>query len=168
MPKYIAKVSGGKLWYENQPLFDWDMRNLDGKKVVVEIHAEAQSRTALQNRALHKLFALMAEAFNDAGMDVNMVLSQKIAHPWTPSLVKELIWRKVQDSYLGKKSTTQLTTDEINKVYDVINRHLGETFGFTMPPFPSVEQLMAEGLVAPEQAENAPKPPQDNFFSKKR
>jgi hypothetical protein len=42
---------------------------------------------------------------------------------------------------LGKESTTELTTKEIDLVFDTINKHLGEQFGIHID-FPSIETLM--------------------------
>jgi len=41
---------------------------------------------------------------------------------------------------LLKKSTTEMTTKEIDKVWETINLHLGEKFGVEVPPIPSQEQ----------------------------
>ena len=98
-------------------------------------------RTLNQNAALHVLFNLLAQSLNDAGLDVNTVLRKDIAVPWSKTLVKELIWRRVQTAYLGKKSTTQLKTNEIDPIFDIINRYLGEKFGVHCD-FPSIETIM--------------------------
>jgi len=102
-----------------------------------------KQRTIQQNKALHLFFILLADDLNSAGYDIKKTLRNDIDIPWTPILVKELIWRKVQDAYLGKKSTTKLKTDEVSKVYDVINRYMGEKFGIDTQ-FPSIEELMRQ------------------------
>lgn len=98
-------------------------------------------RTLRQNASLHLMFKQLADALNEAGLDVRTTLSEELEHPWTPYLIKELIWRRVQKSMYGKKSTTQLETGEIDKIFEVIIRYLGETKGFECPPFPSIESL---------------------------
>lgn len=107
-------------------------------------------RTEAQNNALHLWFDQLAKAFFEAGLDVKAVIGDGIEHPWTDTLVKELIWRKVQESMYGKVSTTELDTDEITKIYDVINRHTSERFGIHIP-FPSIESLIVleEGKYKP-------------------
>jgi len=102
-----------------------------------------KQRTIRQNSSLHLYFTQLAEAFNDAGYDIKKTLSQDIAHPWTGVLIKELLWRVAQDSYLGKKSTTRLNKDEVSKVYDIVNRFVGEKFGIHIP-FPYINLLMEE------------------------
>ena len=109
------------------------MENLEPKKY--------PQRTLPQNAAIHLLFNLLAEELNNAGLDVNTVLRKDIAVSWSPFLVKELIWKRVQKSYLGKKSTTQLKTNEIDPIFDIINRYLGEKFGVHCD-FPSIETIM--------------------------
>jgi len=99
-------------------------------------------RTLRQNKSLHLFFAQLSEALNDAGFDIKKTLSQKIEHPWTPTLVKELLWRPVQKSYLRKKSTKKLATDDIDKIYDIINRYLSTTLFLEVPEFPSLETLI--------------------------
>ena len=98
-------------------------------------------RTNQQNKALHKLYELYAEELNLAGLDMKAVLKPEVDIPWNRDSVKEHLWRPVQEAMLHKKSTTELTTKEIDQVFDVINRHIGEKFGLTVP-FPSIEALI--------------------------
>lgn len=98
-------------------------------------------RTKQQNKALHKLFSLLAEELNDSGLDQRKVLKESIDIPWTQTAIKEQLWRPIQTAQLNKKSTTELTTKEIDEVFDTINKHLGEKFGLHIP-FPSIEELI--------------------------
>lgn len=97
-------------------------------------------RSNLQNRALHLYFRLVANALNDAGYTVSKTLSQSVDIDWNSMLFKELIWKQVQKKQLGKISTSELTTKEIDEVFDTINRYLGEKF-FIHEPFPSIEDI---------------------------
>jgi hypothetical protein len=101
---------------------------------------EAKQRTIKQNSALHKFFELLSVELNESGYDVRTTLKQDFEIPWTPALIKELLWRPVQKAMLRKRSTTKLTTQDIDKIYDVLNRHLGEKLGIYVP-FPSEEEL---------------------------
>ena len=60
---------------------------------------------------------------------------------WNKDMVKEYIWRPIQKAQLGKKSTTELTTKDIDKVFETINRFLGEKHKVHVP-FPSIEEVM--------------------------
>lgn len=98
-------------------------------------------RTTAQNRALHLFFQQTADALNDAGLDMRVVLKPEVAIPWTAMSIKESLWRPVQNLQLGKRSTTELGTKDIDVIYDTINRHLSEKFGLHIA-FPSIESLV--------------------------
>ena len=100
-----------------------------------------QQRTLIQNNALHKYFELVANSLNDGGFDVQAVIKHQMDISWSPVMVKELIWKAAQKVHCDKRSTTELTTDEVNKVYLEVNRYLAEKYGIT-EPFPSLESLM--------------------------
>lgn len=102
---------------------------------------EQRRRTVQQNKALHLLFTHLATTLNEAGLDMRRTLKHDIDIPWTPNSVKEFLWRPVQNAQLNKDSTTELTTTEIDQVFDTINKHLGERFGLHVP-FPSIETLL--------------------------
>lgn len=97
-----------------------------------------KQRTDRQNAAMHLYFTQLAEALNDSGLDMRVVLKPEIAIPWTPTSIKEQLWRPVQRLQLDKRSTTELTTKDLDAIYDTINRHIGERFGIHIP-FPSNE-----------------------------
>ena len=102
---------------------------------------EAKQRTLTQNRALHQYYTHLAAALNASGYDMRRTLKQDVEIPWTPELVKEFLWRPLQNALLNKESTTELTTKEIDEVLDVLTRHLGEKLGISVE-FPSVESLI--------------------------
>lgn len=102
---------------------------------------EYPRRTQRQNRAIHVLFNLLAQNLNENGLDMRKTLKPGVDIPWTGKAVKEYLWRPVQQAQLGKTSTTELTTIEIDQVFDTINRHMGEKFGLHTP-FPSIEDVL--------------------------
>lgn len=121
--------------------------SLSMREKIVEIEVKKPGqRTLRQNAALHKLFELLSEALNDAGLDMKKTLQKNPDIPWTPANIKEYIWKPVQLAQLGKESTTQLTTKEIDEVFDTINRHIGNQFGIHIP-FPSIEDVILKGRV---------------------
>ncbi len=94
-------------------------------------------RTPKQNDALHLWYEWVAKAFNDAGYSVQMVLSQKMELDWDKNMVKDLLWRPALVALLNKKSTTELhKMQDIDKVWEHLNRHLGDKFGIHVP-FPT-------------------------------
>lgn len=100
-------------------------------------------RTPAQNRALHKYFTMLADEMNAAGLDQRAVLKPEVDIPWTTESVKEQIWRPLQKIQLGKDSTTELSTTDIDKILDTITKHLGEKFGLVVE-FPSIDTLMSK------------------------
>ena len=100
-----------------------------------------KQRTNQQNKALHKYFAELANELNDHGLDMRTFLKPGIEIWWTPEMVKNYIWRPVQEIMFSKLSTTQLTTTEIDKVLDIITRKIGQDHGLQVD-FPSIDGLL--------------------------
>lgn len=101
-------------------------------------------RTKQQNRALHLMFTQTASQLNESGLEMRKVLAIKeVDVPWNQVLVKEVIWRPLQKAVIGKKSTTELTTTEIDKVFVLLSKVFAERLGIEIE-FPSIETLMAK------------------------
>lgn len=108
----------------------------ENKYVEVEFRRKAKQRTLTQNRALHLFCQWLADALNDAGLDMRKTLRDDVDVPWTQASVKEYLWRPVQTAMTDKKSTTEITTIEPTEIHAVLARHLGERLGVTCPPWP--------------------------------
>ena len=93
------------------------------------------------------MFGHLAKELSDAGLDMKKTLKPGIEIPWNDKTIKEFIWRPVMKAQLGKESTTELTTRDIDKVFTTINRHLGEKFGIDIE-FPSIEIFMRRELLS--------------------
>jgi hypothetical protein len=100
-----------------------------------------KQRTIQQNRALHLYFQLIADRLNDAGLDMRVVLKPEVEIPWSKESVKEYLWRPIQKISLRKKSTKELSTSDIDKVYMTLNRFLAEKHGVS-EPWPSFDDLL--------------------------
>lgn len=87
------------------------------------------------------MFTHIAEQLNDAGLDQRKVLAPGIEIPWEARSVKEQLWRRTQQYQVGKDSTTELTTKEIDKVFETLNRFLSESKGISIE-MPSIETLI--------------------------
>ena len=98
------------------------------------------NRTLQQNRALHLYFEMLADLLNVSGLDMRKTLKPTVDIPWSGNTIKEFLWRPIMKAQLLKNSTTEMTTQDIDKVFDTLNRHLGERFGLHIP-FPSLESL---------------------------
>lgn len=96
-------------------------------------------RTLQQNKALHKFFQMLSDELTEAGLDMVKTLKTGVEIPWTPEMVKEYLWRPIQEVMTDKESTTELDRKEVNQIYEVLIRHMGDKFSITTP-FPSVEE----------------------------
>tara|TARA_R110002050_G_scaffold251734_1_gene390018 strand:+ start:188 stop:610 length:423 start_codon:yes stop_codon:yes gene_type:complete len=90
---------------------------------------KGKQRTLLQNAALHKYFSLLSEELNDSGQEMLHFFKDGVDIPWNPVLVKELIWRPIQEAMLNERSTADAKTMEYVKIYETLNRHLSEKRG---------------------------------------
>jgi len=102
---------------------------------------EPKPMTRKQQNAMHLWFQMLADELNLAGLDQRKVLKQSVKIPWDKSSVKERLYKPILEAYKGKKSTTDMTTKEIEEMLDILTRHLGKKFGVSCD-FPSVETLM--------------------------
>lgn len=107
-------------------------------------------RTLTQNKALHKYFELLARAMDEQGITITEFVKALdrfgIELFPTKETVKENVWKVVQERQTGKKSTTELTTDEVKKVYEPINKFFSENWGIHVP-FPSYEEQSTQSLL---------------------
>ena len=95
--------------------------------------------TEKQRNSLHLWFRQIAAALNDAGWDAKKTLKAEVEIPWTEQMVKSLLWKSVQKIMVEKESTTKLTTKEVNKIYEVVDRHLSTKTGVHVE-FPKDEE----------------------------
>lgn len=103
---------------------------------VIEIKNVGKKRSLRQNRSLYLWFELVSKEFNDAGIDMRKFIEDGIDIPFTPETVKSHLWKPVMEGYLEKISTTELKTKDIDKIYDILNKHIGERTGLHVP-FPN-------------------------------
>jgi len=74
----------------------------------------------------------IARTFNACGLDMRMHLPETAKLSWDKDLVKENIWRPVQQSLFGKESTTTLTRSEVTEVYEMVSARLADTVAITI------------------------------------
>lgn len=113
----------------------------DNEILVINAIKSKRKRTTRQNSALHLYFTQLADALNESGNDMRTVIDKEIDIQWSPMTVKEYLFRPLMKTMLGIKSTTQMNTGDIDKVFDVINKVIGERCGIHIP-FPSIEIMM--------------------------
>ena len=96
--------------------------------------------TNQQRKALHLWCEHIAYALTDAGYDDMRTIIKVPISPTKGYVKKEMIKPVMRALYPDLTSTEQLETEEINVLYDVINRAIAERFGIHIP-FPSLETL---------------------------
>ena len=94
--------------------------------------------TGQQRKALHLYFNWVAEAFNDAGLDMRAVLKPEVEIPWNKDTVKEYMWKPIMKLQVNRDSTNDMDTSEVDLVFDTFNRHLAR-HGIELS-FPSAEK----------------------------
>ena len=139
-PIFTGEVKDSKVMFYDKSNYQLFVDTLDGQQVDVVIVKHRERRTDQQNKAIHLYFTQVAEALNDAGFTLEKVVKNfKMEHEWSSVTVKELLWREAQRYAVNKYSTTELDKfEEIEKVYDIVNRFLA-SIGVESIPFPSVE-----------------------------
>lgn len=102
-----------------------------------------EQRTPRQNRSLHKYCELVARELQNMGFTMQDVAKRITMVEVVPTtyIVKEMIWKPIETAALGKNSTKDLTTDEVNKVYEIMSMFLSKQFGISLP-FPSEIDLI--------------------------
>jgi hypothetical protein len=101
-------------------------------------------RTPKQNNSLHLYLEQVSEALDREGFTIQDVVKaiRKAEIRPTKNALKEVVWKPLQKIILGKESTTELTTAEVDKVYEIFNRWLGQEFQIHIP-FPTNEWQQA-------------------------
>ena len=99
--------------------------------IIVTIRTIGKKRTLSQNASLHLYCERLSEKMNDAGFTQRQLLvkfKEKFELPVTEHMIKD-IFRSIGEAMFKKKSTTQLTTVEIQTVYQVVDQRFGEITG---------------------------------------
>ena len=101
-------------------------------------HSEKPKRTINQNRAIHKLFTTLSTELNTLGLDARIILTPTYQIWWTPEMIKRDLWCPLQKAMFGTEHTSEMTTDQVSKVYEQLAHIIGEKHGVEIS-FPSIE-----------------------------
>jgi hypothetical protein len=93
---------------------------------------DEKQRTPPQNKSLHLYCTLLANALNDAGLDMKKTLKPEIDIPWTCETVKNHLYKPILKSLTGKDSTIDMNTKDPSMVYEILNRFMGEKHGIVV------------------------------------
>lgn len=104
------------------------LQELKEQKAIIEIKKVSQNRTNLQNRALHLFFELVAKELNSNGIPFvyTGLKGMEIETPWTQELFKEMTWKPLQKAMFGTTSTRELKRNEIDPIFETINKFFAE------------------------------------------
>ena len=117
-------------------------RQLTQQGKTIELKGLSDSRSAKQNRSLHKFFTLVSDQLNEMGLEFNYIglKGDTLGTRYSPNVVKEYFWRPIQIALFNIKSTKDIDTKQINEIVDVISKFFGDK-GVVME-FPSIETLI--------------------------
>jgi hypothetical protein len=104
----------------------------------IEIKKYIKTRTNQQNRALHLYWSLLAKALNDEGCTYTS--KHGIELMFTAFKI-ESDWREIMLEMYGITTTTELTSEMINKIYDCMNLDYSQNYGVHQE-FPNLQSLM--------------------------
>lgn len=105
------------------------------------------TRSGAQNRSLHLWLTQVAQELDKEGHTIQNVVAkiQRAEIRPTGENLKEVLWRPYMLAATGKESTTKLDKAEVDRIYEGLNKFLGEHFHIHIP-FPSDEARQLENL----------------------
>lgn len=105
------------------------------------------TRTSRQNNSLHLYLHQVAQVMQERGITMQDVLERirKIEIMPTGNALKEVAWKPLLEILKGKKSTTEHDKLDIDEVYEVMNKWLGQEWNIHIP-FPTSEETITEVL----------------------
>lgn len=138
---FSAKAEKGLLVFSNKTELMNFLLEIDGKNLIIDIRKEKGMRTLSQNDSIHLYCEWVAKELENKGItiqDVVKAIRRAEIFP-TMILIKEIVWRGIQKVVLGKESTTELTKNEVNEVYEPMSMFLSKNFQIDLP-FPVDEE----------------------------
>jgi hypothetical protein len=104
----------------------------------MKMETNKKSRSNQQNKAIHKLFNTLSTELNTLGLDARIILTPTYQIWWTPEMIKRDLWCPLQKVMFGTEHTSEMTTDQVSKVYEQLAHIIGEKHGVEIS-FPSIE-----------------------------
>jgi hypothetical protein len=109
----------------------------DGQQVLVFIEEAKPEkiRTKKQQASIEVYCSKVAKACDDAGYGLRhfMTKIKQAEIPLSQAIVKEVMWKTLQLTMTGVKSSTKISTVQTMEVYEVCNRFTAERLGFSIP-----------------------------------
>lgn len=92
-----------------------------------------KQRSIKQNSALHLWCEQIATELNKRHLDVRVLLEHHPEIEWNREAVKSYLWKPVQKAMTDEESTAKVNKIDYIKVYETLNKYLGEKFGIHVP-----------------------------------
>jgi hypothetical protein len=145
--------------YGKEPWFA--ARDLKAYLKTVEVtEAEKEgTKTRQQEESYHLWLDLVAKELDKEGHTIQNVVAA-IQHAEirpTGKNLKEVMWRPYMIAALGKETGKRLNKDEVDRIYEGLNKFLGDHFHIHVP-FPSGEPLINTRLAQVENTKNTEYP----------
>lgn len=93
-----------------------------------------------QRKAAWLYMTQKSSQLNDVGLDIRATLKPTINIPWTKENFHDLVWIPIQRAMYKTDTMTALTKEQVSKIFEVIERELGEKHGVEHVPFPNNEE----------------------------
>lgn len=106
-----------------------EFKRLNEVAATIELKAVKMTRSSAQNRALHLFFTQVADQLNNIGIAYvhhDLFTGIEIESQWTMELFKSQVWKKLQKAMFGIDSTTKLKRNQIDPIFETINKFFAE------------------------------------------
>ena len=113
---------------KDRDLAEAKFRYMMDKELKIDLKRLSNTRTAKQNRALHKFFVIICEQLNEMGQEFcyTGLKGLELSTRYTPDIVKNFFWRPIQISLFQIESTRKIDTKQINEIADIVIKFFGE------------------------------------------
>jgi hypothetical protein len=124
-------MNQGEFWISNSAstrdqFLEFAQRLMDEHPYVVWEWIFGKPRTGKQNKSIHVFRRLLAKELNAKGYTVQNFFKEGFEMPFSEQIVRDHIWVPVQEGVAGKDSSKDLTTIQVQEVYEHINKALSD------------------------------------------
>ena len=132
---------------EDVERFNFDCQKFKDFGSSVELKKIQHNRTITQNKALHLYFEFIANSLNEQGLEYEWkgIKGMTMSCNYNGQIVKDFLWRPIQQQLYNKSSTTELNTQEINEIIDILSKAFAE-LGMSVI-FPSYESWATSEII---------------------
>lgn len=105
-----------------------EFKRLNEIAATIELKAVKMNRSSAQNRALHLFFTQVSEQLNDIGIPFvyRGLKGMEFEMQWNAELFKTFTWKPLQKAMFGIDSTTKLKRNQIDPIFETINKFFAE------------------------------------------